>query len=168
MYFISGISASLRVSRLVSLVVHYIVCRFFLICFHNDSRIVSRNADPILSRIVYCIVYEPSYGAADFETSVSLSHAFRPPAQARFNTPPGTVLSPFWVPESIEKAIRFLIDFLNDFGTFLAPFWPHFGVTLESLWVYISVKKRIEFLSRFRERFWELRGASKLEKYGFT
>ena len=87
---------------------------------------------------------------------------------ARSNTPLGTVLASFWLPESIEKAIRFLTDFLNDFGIFLAPFWLHLGVILESLWVYISVKKRIEFLSRFRERFWELRGAYKLEKYGFT
>ena len=60
------------------------------------------------------------------------------------------------------------MDFLNDFVTILAPFWTDFGVILESFWAQISLKKRIEFSSRFRERFWELRGASKLEKYGFT
>ena len=86
----------------------------------------------------------------------------------RSNTPPGTVLAPFWLPESIENLIKKSIDFLNDFGTLWAPFWLHFGVILESFWAQNSVRKSIEFSSRFRERFWELRGAYKLEKYGFT
>ena len=86
----------------------------------------------------------------------------------RSNTPPGTVLAPFWLPESIENLIKNSIDFLNDFGTLWAPFWLHFGVILESFWAQNSVRKSIEISSRFRERFWELRGASKLEKYGFT
>ena len=60
------------------------------------------------------------------------------------------------------------MDFLNDFGTLWAPFWLHFGVILESFWTQKSVKKFIEFSSHSWERFWELRGASKLEKYGLT
>ena len=87
---------------------------------------------------------------------------------SRYNTPPGTVLAPFWLPESIENLIKNSIDFLNDFGTLWAPFGTDFGVILEPFWAQKSVRKSIEISSRFRERFWELRGASKLEKYGFT
>ena len=64
---------------------------------------------------------------------------------SRYNTPPGTVLAPFWFPESIENFIKFHMDFLNDFGTLWAPFWLHFGVILESFWTQKSVKKFIEF-----------------------
>ena len=80
----------------------------------------------------------------------------------------GIVLASFWLPESIEKFRKNYIDFLNDFGTLWAPFGTDFGIILESFWAQKSVRKSIEISSRFRERFWEPRGASKLEKYGFT
>ena len=80
----------------------------------------------------------------------------------------GTVLASFWLPESIENFIKFYIDFLKDFGTLWAPFGIDFGVIFESFWAQDSERKSIEFSIRFRERFWELREASKLEKYGFT
>ena len=36
--------------------------------------------------------------------------------------PLGTVLAPFWLPESIQKNMRCSIDFLNDFGILLGSF----------------------------------------------
>ena len=63
--------------------------------------------------------------------------------------------------------IKSYIDFVKDFGTLWAPFWIDFGVIFESFWAQDSERKSIEFSIRFRERFWELREASKLEKYGF-
>ena len=50
----------------------------------------------------------------------------------RSNTPPGTVLAPFWLPESIEKFIKKYIDFLNDFMLILAPFSTDFEAILMS------------------------------------
>ena len=82
--------------------------------------------------------------------------------------PPGTVLALFRLHFGSRNPLKFYIDFLKDFGALWAPFGIDFGVIFESFWAQNSVRKSIEFSSRFRERFWELRGASKLEKYGFT